>query len=106
MAPIWKLLMLATLLFLPFGMNAAEASAPQRAPMAEMPVGHCPDQNTPHDTKGSGGECMMGCAAALPARFSQEDGPVLIVCAPIESKAVQQLQGLNPDTATPPPRRS
>jgi hypothetical protein len=30
----------------------------------------------------------------------------MIVCAPAEAAAVRQLDGLHPETATPPPRRS
>ena len=104
MASIWKLAMLAALLFLPFGMNTAQANAPQQTPMADMPIGHCPDQNSPHDMKGRVAECTMGCSAALPARDAQQDGPMLIICTPIEAKTVRHLQGLHPETATPPPR--
>jgi hypothetical protein len=105
MAPLWKLLALVAVLLMPFGMQPAHAA---RAidHSASMPMQHCPEQMPKQTQKNALMTCTMVCSAALPGRDASHDGPSIIVCAPTEAEAVRQLNGLHPDTATPPPRRS
>jgi hypothetical protein len=97
--------MLAVLL-MPLSMTPAPASAPNHAVMAEMPMGHCPDQGSHHDMKGGIAECTMACAASLPAGDATVGELLLIGCDPILPDSAERLHGLHPETATPPPRRS
>jgi hypothetical protein len=105
MATLIKLLALFAVLLMPFGMAPAAAAAHDSMAM-NMPMGHCPEQAPKHDTKGGIAECTMACAGALPAAELATAGPPMIVCEPLQPAAVQQLHGLHPETATPPPKRS
>jgi hypothetical protein len=99
---IAKVLILLAVLLLPFGMAPVPA-ATQHGAMAGMPM-HCPDQGSKHKSNGAFAECTMACASALPAvdRLQQEPMPYEpgFVTAPL----VHVLQGLHPDTETPPPK--
>jgi hypothetical protein len=99
-----KLLALIAALLMPFGMTTVPAAATEHH-SASMPMKHCPEQG---QQSGKAGfvECTMACSAALPAAEAGQNGPVLVVCVPTEAVAARQLHGLNPDTATPPPKRS
>jgi hypothetical protein len=101
---LWRLVALIAVLLMPFGMRPAEA-APMRH-HAAMPMPHCPDQGSGHESKGAFAECTMACSAALPAAQPANERPLLIACAPTHAAAVRILRGLHPDTATPPPKRS
>jgi hypothetical protein len=105
MALAWKLLTLLAVLLMPFGMTAAPAAAMEHH-SASTPMEHCPERAPKPSGKAGFAECTMACSAALPATDLERDGPLLVVCAPVRAGAVRQLQGLHPDTATPPPRRS
>jgi hypothetical protein len=71
-----------------------------------MPMQHCPEQSSKQTTKTAFNECTMACSAALPAADAvPAEGP-LITCVPVDCPLVQRLSGLQPDTATPPPKRS
>jgi hypothetical protein len=98
-----KLLVLVAVLLLPFGMHPGAA---MHHDMASMPMGHCPDQGSHHETKGGIAECTMACAGALPAADIAAHRPLLIVCEPIQPAVAHRLSGRHPDTATPPPKRS
>jgi hypothetical protein len=100
------LLVLVAVLLLPLGMTPAAAAPVTHQDMASMPMGHCPDQGSHHESKGGIAECTMACAGALPAAEFRRDGPVLTTRAPTEVQAVRQLRGLHPETATPPPKIS
>jgi hypothetical protein len=97
-----KLLILLAVLLMPFGMQPATA-APAAHEMT-MPMEHCPDQAPGHGGKAGFAECTMACSAALPAMDRAADEPLFIVNAPTEPPVVQALDGLHPETATPPPR--
>jgi hypothetical protein len=99
-----RLLVLVAVLLMPFGMTPASASMAHEQMTAGMPMGHCPDQTPSHDGKSGFAECTMACAAALPAIDRQADEQHLIAHEPLQPLAVQRLQGLHPETATPPPR--
>jgi hypothetical protein len=99
-----RLSLILTVLLMPLGMAPAQAVAPSHH-AAAMPMPHCPDQQH-KPAKGGIAECTMACAAALPAIGAASSKPFRIVCVPERPAAAQRLDGLHPDTATPPPRRS
>ncbi len=99
-----RLLLLAAVLLMPFGMASANAATNHHSAPAAMQ--HCPDPAPGQDMTGGIVGCTMACSAALPASGLPQDGPRLIVCAPTEAAAARILHGLHPDTATPPPKRS
>ena len=101
-----SLLIALAVLLMPLGMNPAAASGPVDHASTSMPMGHC-DGDAPkqHGAKGIS-ECTMACSAALPASAAPADAPPLIVCMPAEPAAAEILHGLQPDPATPPPKRS
>jgi len=101
-----SLLIALAVLLMPLGMNPAAASRPVDHASTSMPMGHC-DGDAPkqHGAKGIS-ECTMACAAALPAATPARDAPLLILCVPAEPAAAEILHGLQPDPATPPPKRS
>jgi hypothetical protein len=72
----------------------------------DMPIGHCPDQRSHHDMKGGIAECTMACAGALPAVDLAGYRPLPTDCEPIVFTAAERLDGLHPETATPPPKLS
>lgn len=100
-----RLLTLAAVLMLPLAMTGAPAAAsPHGHHAASMPMQHCPDPGTRHQSKGAFAECTMACASALPA-VDRVDEPSVTYAAPLVAAApVQELDGLHPDPATPPPR--
>ena len=108
MAFLWKLLVLIAVLLMPFGMSAAPAaSSAHHAPATSMPMGHCLDQGSGHDgMKGGIAECTMACAAALPAVVRPADYSLKLVPELTFAAASPSLNGLHPDTATPPPKLS
>jgi len=101
---ITRLALLVAVLLMPLGMSAAPAGAPNHRMAADMAMGHCPDQAPAHDMKGGIADCAMACAGALPAGDAGAGDPPRIVCEPIRFSAAQQLLGVHPETATPPPR--
>ena len=108
MALLWKLLVLIAVLLMPFGMSAAPAaSSAHHAPATSMPMGHCPDQRSSQDgMKGGIAECTMACAAALPVVVRPSDYRLKLIPEPTFVLPSPSLQGLHPDTATPPPKLS
>lgn len=104
---IAKLLLLASLLLMPLGMAPAAADAAQHpGTMASMPVGHCADEDSSHSPKSGIAECMMACAAALPAAEMRRERPLLIASRDVAIPVSKPLRGLHPGPATPPPKRS
>jgi hypothetical protein len=103
---IARLALLVAMLFMPLGMQAAAASAPNHSTMTQMPTGHCRDRAPAHDMKSGIAECTMACAAALPAVDSPRANPPQIVAAQALPATAQRLDGIDPETATPPPKAS
>ena len=105
-AVIARVLLLAAVLLMPFGMSGASAGA-HREHAAEMPMSHCPDQEPrKHALAGGIAQCTMVCSAALPAvHVGIAESPVLL-CTPAKPAITQRLHGLEPETVTPPPRHS
>ncbi len=102
-----KLVLLMAVLLMPFGMTPAGATMHnQHSSAAAIRAEHCPEQAPKPTGKAGFAECTMVCSAALPASDLERAEPLLVVCAPARAGAVRQLQGLHPNTATPPPRRS
>jgi hypothetical protein len=102
-----RLLLFFAVLLMPLGMAPGAAMPVAHSSMAmSMPTGHCPEQGSNHDMKGGIAECTMACAGALPAVDLVNHEPRLIVCRSVQPTAAQQLDGLHPETATPPPKRS
>jgi hypothetical protein len=101
MALAWKLLALIAVLVMPLAMAPAAASPVHQA---SMPMEHCPDQAPRHD-QGGIAECTMACAAALPAIPTKQDAPLVVASVPSQASPTRHLHGLDPETATPPPRR-
>ena len=103
---IARLLLLVTVLAMPFGMTPAAATPGTHQPMANMPMGHCDRPVSGRDKKSGIAECTMACSAALPAVSAPRSEPPMIVCMPVLPAAASSLNGLHPETATPPPRKS
>ena len=101
-----KLLLLLAMVLMPLGMTAAPAAAAEHAAMASMPMEHCPEQAPQHGGKAGLAECTMACAAALPAADFRTGEPLKILCTPDVPSVAARLHGLDPETATPPPKRS
>jgi len=102
---IAKLLVLLAVLLMPLGMSATPAAAHQSS-SASMPMNHCPEPAPSHHSKAGFVECTMACSAALPAVDIPQEQHALVANLPVERAAAQMLQGLHPDTATPPPKAS
>ena len=105
MAQVWKLLTLFAVLLMPLSMPAA-AATPRQHHAAAMPTEHCPEQG-PKQEPGKAGlvECTMVCSSALPVgEVRQSPQPLLLASAPEMSRATPMPPGLQPETATPPPK--
>ena len=99
-----KLLLMLTVLLMPFGMAAPAAAATHPMPAAAMPMQHCPEQGRASHPMSA--ECTMACAATLPAVGMSAEEHVPLVAAPAPRALAERLLGLHPETATPPPRFS
>ena len=97
-----RLLLLMSVLLMPLGMAAPAAAAQHHS--ASMPMQHCPDQGTRHQSKSAFADCTMACASALPAmnRMHEERMPYSLLF--VAEAPVRELRGLHPETETPPPR--
>jgi hypothetical protein len=100
-----KLLVFIAVLLMPVGMTAAPAAVAQHH-SASMPMRHCPEQSPKPSGKAGFAECTLACSAALPAADRSANDRLMIICEPIAPSTAQRLQGLHPETATPPPKRS
>jgi hypothetical protein len=99
---ILRLLLLLAVLLMPFGMAAPAAA---HGAGASVVMVHCPEQPLSKGAHRHFAECTMACSAALPATELARDTPRSIVCVPAETAVAQHLHGLDPEIATPPPRR-
>jgi len=103
---ITRLLVLVAVLLMPLGMAPADASQAHHAIAAAVPMKHCPDQAPSHAPKGALALCTMACAAAVPASSSPIEEPLTATADLAKPAPSQRLQGLQPETATPPPKLS
>jgi hypothetical protein len=95
-----RMLALFALVLTPLSMASAPASA---QPIASAPAGHCDDQQQP--AKGPAGAQMhcTGCAA-LPAIDAPPPVAEIVPQMPLLIALATHLSGIEPDTATPPPK--
>lgn len=96
-------MLLIAVLLMPLGMAPAPAGAAQHH-AAAMPMQHCPEQGSKHQSKGAFAECTMACASALPAADRVQERPVPCDAPAVAVAPMHVLHGLHPDTATPPPK--
>lgn len=97
-----RLMVLLAVLLMPLGM-AAPASAHAGTDMAMM--AHCADKAPAQQQPTAPlAACTMACAAALPAMQARADEPPPIAAPVIAADPAPRLDGLHPDTATPPPK--
>jgi hypothetical protein len=75
---------------------------------ATMPMSmqHCPEQAPAHGGKAGFVECTMACSAALPAADLPQHNRRIVLCAPVAGPVARNLIGIDPETATPPPKAS
>ena len=98
-----KLLLIAAILLMPFGMAAPADATQHQAPATSSAMGHCPE-GTPDQRHSGGGECTMACASTLPEIAPAARHLLAPVAAPNQRFLAEPLTGLHPETATPPPR--
>lgn len=99
---VLRLLALVALIFMPLSMASAPASA---QPVAAAPAGHCEDQQEPADAPSSAKMHCTGCAA-LPAVDAPDPMAELRPETPLLISFARFMDGVEPETATPPPRIS
>src|SRR5690349_3498799 len=94
-----RLVALLALVLMPLSMASAPASA---QPTASAPAGHCDEHQQP--AKAPGPQMHCTACAALPAI----DAPTLVaemsLAVPMIIALASSLAGIEPDTATPPPK--
>ena len=106
MAPwLSKLLLLLSVLVMPLAMAPAAAAAPEHAAMESgMAMEHCPEDGSKPDSAPGIATCNMACAAALPAFPAVLAQPSPPSGAPAALAEQGELDGLDPESADPPPR--
>lgn len=100
--------MMLAVLIMPLSMAPAAAAAHGSMAMngmtTTMPMQHCPQPASSDKTKGATGECTMACASALPAVGIACAEPPILPEQPVAALAESGLDGIHPETATPPPK--
>jgi hypothetical protein len=104
MARFLRLIALLAVLVMPFGMTSAVAASPQHT--ASMPMQHCPEQGSKHESRTAFAECTMACSVALPVSDDAQEQLLAVDRAANHATVAQILRGLHPETATPPPKMS
>jgi hypothetical protein len=100
-----KLLLIAAVLLMPFGMAMPAAAAEHHlTAAAPSAMQHCPDEGSTDQRHSGSGECTMACASALPAVSPSVDPVLALIAAPSLRVLAEPMTGLHPETATPPPR--
>lgn len=112
---LWRLLAIAALVLMSFGMGDGSAVAHAPAPASPhhqaMDMGHCGDAATPEPAgKPSGhpvksAHCALACTALPPADAAAAPGQPLPVATPPES-APACFAGIDVTPTPPPPRLS
>ena len=102
-SPLARLLALVALLLMPLGMASAPANA---APAAQsVAAGHCDDHAPAPDAPIKKPMHCTACAA-LPAADAPEPSARVLPSAPRWLALSAPINGVEPDIATPPPKRS
>lgn len=97
---VLRLLALLALVLMPLSMASATASA---QPAATAPAGHCDDHQQP--TKAPAGpQVHCTACAALPAMDAPAEIAEMAPQMPLLIALASFLAGIEPDTATPPPK--
>jgi len=97
---VLRMLALIALILMPLSMASAPASA---QPVAAAPAGHCDDHQKPSEIP-AGPQMHCTACAALPAMEAPAPIPELSPQAPMLIALASFLTGIEPDTATPPPK--
>ena len=105
-AVILRLLTLAALVLMPFGMGAASAGPIHHAPAA-VGAGHCdePGGEPAGQSRDQATDCAVSCSM-LALADARIDEPVQAPRVPPARPLLERGTGLHPDTATPPPKHS
>lgn len=105
-AVILRLLTLAAVVLMPFGMGAAVATAAHHAP-ASAAAGHCEEQESQPAEQSSDQaiDCAIACSM-LATTEARADEPAPSLCLARGRPLAERGSGLHPDTATPPPKLS
>ncbi|HEU5286334.1 MAG TPA: hypothetical protein VFU20_07485 [Sphingomicrobium sp.] len=106
-ATILRLLTLAALLLMPFGMQTASATPVHHASAAATAAGHCDEQGGQPAGRSpdQAVDCAMACSMLAAAEIRAGDA-VPIRGLPLQRPLADPGAGLHPDTATPPPKLS
>lgn len=100
-----KLMLLLSVLLMPLAMAPAAAAAQDAsAAHSAMAMEHCPDEGSKPDLAPGIAACSMACAAALPAFAAVVTQPSLPNPLPAGLFEPARLDGLDPESADPPPR--
>lgn len=97
-----RLIVLLALLLMPLGMTAAPALAQPSGHAASM-AGHCSDQQDRGQSQLPAKEHCAVCSA-LPATDTPAPAPRLIPSMPRTAALAAPFTGIEPETATPPPK--
>jgi len=102
LSAVLRLIAIIAVLLMPLEMAPIAAN---QAPHHEMSMAmqHCPEPGGKHH-KAAFAECTMACSAALPAAEFARDEIVPGACEPVAATTQPVLNGLHPETATPPPK--
>ncbi len=101
-----RLLVLLAVLLMPLGMATAATPVHHEQAAAATPMEHCPDQTPQNDRKGGLTACTMACSGALPAVHFASSEFAPLAYAVLAPAPIASLDGIQPETATPPPRLS
>ena len=101
-----RLLALAALVVMPFGMSAASAGPAHHAPAAAA-AGHCDEQGgQPAEDPGDRlAGCTAGCSMFI-AEIAPPEAPIVLLGQAMTGMVEQRWSSLPPETATPPPKHA
>jgi len=101
---IARIVIMLAVLIMPFGMTPATAAV-HHSMLVNASMQHCPEEGSSHhQSKGDLGACTMACASALPAVDIARAEPIPPADVPVVAIVENGLDGLHPETATPPPK--
>jgi hypothetical protein len=103
MAVLWKLIAMIALALMPLSMAGA-ATSPGQTASAGQPD-HCSEHQQPVDAP-SAPQVHCAACAALPAMHEPPATVELRPEAPRQIALVALMAGIEPETATPPPKRT
>ena len=101
---VFRLLALVALVIMPLGMSSAPALA-GAVDHAAAPAGHCDEQPVQDEAPQSKMDCTAMCTA-IPAADVPTSAPALQPKAPRTMAISAPFSGVEPEIATPPPRRA